>query len=154
MRTVELSFFIRAPRETVFDAITDNERFFGGPPVDRCRVVQPGQPGRDGLGAVRVVHAGGVRFEERITHHERPARADYLVLKCSLPLEHEGGQVHFVEQGQGTEVRWFSRFTAPVPVGSTALEKLYAAALTTVITQLLVRIKHELEDEAPLFRTA
>ncbi len=145
MKEIELSVYIEAPPERVFDALADYPNFFQGGQIRYCRLTPALQPPPNGRGSVREVRNGFVRFVEEITAFERPERIDYLVTQCSVPLRHEGGQTTFQPRGTGTEVRWTSRFVVPVPIVGHALAELFAVSLVAELTRLLIQTKHQLE---------
>ena len=145
VKEIELSVYIEADPERVFDALADYTQFFRGGSIKYCRVMpSPGSP-PNGVGATREIQNGMVRFVEEITAFTRPERIDYLVTKCSVPLRHEGGQTTLVARGTGTEVRWKSRFFVPVPIVGGTLGDLFATLLVSELMRLLMQMKHELE---------
>lgn len=148
MHTVDFAFYIHARRDRVFDAVSDHETFFQGPDITYVKVTEPGTDEPRGQGALRVVHNNGARFHERITRFERPSRCDYKVEKCSIPLRHESGEVRFIERGEGTEIRWTSRFSVPVPIGAGLMEKIFGGALALELTRMLTAVKERLENQS------
>lgn len=142
---IELCVYIEAPRERVFDALSDYSQFFRGGSVKYCHVTPAPVPPPAGVGALREVQNGGVHFVEEITGYVRPERIDYQVLRCSLPLDHKGGSTRFLERGTGTEVRWTSRFVVPVPLFSKTATKLFGMMLVSELNRMLIQTKHELE---------
>ena len=70
---------------------------------------------------------------------------DYLVVDCSLPLEHEGGRLDFVARGDGTEIHWVSRFGLGVPMVGEAMAQFLGMALRDTVSTLMARVKKDLE---------
>jgi uncharacterized protein YndB with AHSA1/START domain len=74
--------------EEVFNLLADHEGYSRFK-VD-FKLLETGVAERNGLGALRYVDLGGVKFEERITCFERPYRLDYKIEKSSpLPFKHD-----------------------------------------------------------------
>jgi hypothetical protein len=142
----EITFYIHATPERVFAALSDHEHFFRGKDIKLSRVVSPGTTETNGLGAIREIHNGGVRFLETITHFDRPRRFDYLITKCSVPLRHEGGRITFTPRGDGTEIHWISDFEVRLPVIGGAAGGLFRLLLVDELTRLLHQAKRELES--------
>ena len=116
MKTITVTRTIDAPIEKVFDLLADHANYKTFPGVKDSRLVKEGKPDRNGLGAVRRIEAGGVVFDEEITAYERPRRFDYLITKCNVPLEHQGGSLRFEAVGNATKVTWTSAMRVKVPV--------------------------------------
>ena len=116
MQTITVTRTIPAPIEKVFDILADHANYKSFPGVKESRLVREGKPDRNGLGAVRFIAAGPLTFEEEITAYERPRRFDYLITKCSAPLEHQGGSLRFESVNGATQVTWTSIMRVKVPV--------------------------------------
>src|SRR6185295_1256971 len=102
MKTVTVTRTINAPIEKVFDLLADHANYKANFGVKDSKLVKEGKPDRNGLGAVRWIDAGIMQFEEEVTHYDRPRRYDYLIIKCSAPLEHQGGSLRFESVGTAT----------------------------------------------------
>jgi len=146
MQEIELCVYIEAVPERVFDALADYEHFFRGGDMRYCRLTPApsGPPG--GVGAVREIQNGHVRFIEEITAFSRPQQIGYLVTKCSVPLRHEGGMTTLLPRAGGTEIRWVSRFTVPLPIIGAPVARLFGMALVAELNRLLIQTKRELES--------
>ena len=147
MTRIHVSSYIHARREDVFDFVSDHEGFLRGPGIKSCKVTTPGKGDRNGLGALREVRGGGIRFVEEITVFDRPSRYDYVIRECTLPIVHEGGRLSFFERGDGTEIDWVSDFSVPIPIAGGALGRIAALQLTEAFTRLLLRAKAALEGD-------
>jgi uncharacterized protein YndB with AHSA1/START domain len=145
MEPIQVKVFFEAPRERVFEAVSDHEHFFTGNRIESCRIIQPGREEKNGLGALREVKAGPVRYVEEITVFERPHRFAYQIRECSRPLRHEGSELEFVSRGQGTEVTWTARFEVPIFPFGPLLTWFMRQALTKEFERLLVQAKGKLE---------
>ena len=129
MRTIRVTRRIEAPREQVFDLLADHanyDRFRG---IRHSELLRDGRPPPNGVGAVRVVRSGPIRFEEEITTYERPARLDYLIVRINAPYEHEGGRIRLSDEDGATFVEWTSVFSVPTPVVGGVQESVWAYVL-------------------------
>lgn len=115
MQTVQVEKTIAAPIEQVFDLLTDHANYKQFPGISASELAREGQPEANGLGALREISAGPIRFEEEITAFERPNRMDYVIRKVNIPLEHEGGTMRFESTDAGTHVLWRSTFRLTTP---------------------------------------
>lgn len=115
MPTVRAERTIGAPIEQVFDRLTDHASYKDFPGVRASELIHEGQPDRNGLGAMRRIEFGPIRFEEEIMAFDRPRRMDYLIREVNIPMKHEGGRMEFEAVEGGTRVVWTSTFTGSVP---------------------------------------
>ena len=137
MAEVSLEKQLAAPVESVFDAMADHARYDRFRPISRSELVREGDVDRNGVGAVRRLRAGILRFDEEITAYERPGRLDYLIIDVNVPLEHDGGSIRFEPAPGGTRVLWTSTFRIPIPLLRPALEAAFRRGLTRSFTQML-----------------
>jgi uncharacterized protein YndB with AHSA1/START domain len=115
MPTVRVTRTIRAPIEDVFNLLTDHANYEQFRGIRASKLLREGQPERNGVGAMRMIDVGPVRFEEEITAFERPTRMDYVIRRINLPFEHEGGTMRFEAIDGGTRVEWVTTFRFTVP---------------------------------------
>jgi uncharacterized protein YndB with AHSA1/START domain len=151
MHEIEVLDQIRAPIETVFEALSDHERFFRGHGVRSCVVTTPGTTEKNGLGAVRTIEAFGQRFAEEVIRFERPTRFDYRIRSVTmfgrkLPMKHELGWIELSEGKGGTKVAWRSRFTVGVPLIGDRIARLAASGAERAFRGLMKQAKRELES--------
>jgi len=144
MAEVRVNAYVHAPCEAVFAHMSDHVRVLSSRTAT-CSIHSPGPDETNGLGCIREVRAKGIHLLEEVTHFDRPKRYDYRIIKSNLPLEHEGGSLHFHHRGDGTEIDWVTRFTVPVPVVGGALSQIVCTSLTTELTKVLMRAKDTLE---------
>ena len=144
MQTITVTRVIPAPVEKVFDVLADHANYKSFPGVKESRLVREGKPDRNGLGAVRYIAAGPLTFEEEITAYDRPRRFDYLITKCSAPLEHQGGSLRFEAIGGGTLVTWTSVMRVKVPVIGGLLTKVMAGKLGQAFGSMLKETERRL----------
>lgn len=139
---VHVEIDIRAPMEAVFARLSDHARFREFPGIAASALLTEGAPDRNGVGALRMIRAsGGVRFEERIEAFEPPERYAYRIVKCTLPLEHLGGEVRLHDRGEAVRVVWRSEFATRVPL----LGGLARRAGERGFMAILRAVKRELE---------
>jgi uncharacterized protein YndB with AHSA1/START domain len=139
-RSIRVERRLDAPPDAVFEVIADHARYdrFGG--IRRAELVKPGDPGPNGLGAVRWLWLGPFRFEEEITAFEPPSRLDYLIRDVRpLPFRHKGGSVRLTPEGTGTHAVWTSSFEIPIPLIGRALDRILAPQLERGFGRLLER---------------
>jgi uncharacterized protein YndB with AHSA1/START domain len=110
MRTLTVTRVIPAPREAVFEAFTDHERLSEVLGVRSCTLSKHGATEKNGLGAVREVDCGPLLgFTEEIVGFDRPSRMEYKIIGARPPMDHDYGQVDFIEVPGGTKVTWTTR---------------------------------------------
>lgn len=141
MTTVRVTRKIPAPPDAVFDLLADHanyDRFRG---VRRSELLREGDPPPNGVGAMRLVLSGPIRFEEEITTFERPAKLDYLIVKINAPYEHEGGRIRLSEEGGGTRAEWTSVFRVRTPLIGGLQERVWAVILARGFRRVLEDIE-------------
>jgi uncharacterized protein YndB with AHSA1/START domain len=144
MRTVQVTRSIPAPAAAVFDLLADHanyDRFRG---IRGSELLNEGEPAPNGVGAMRRVQTGPLRFEEEITAYERPARLDYLIVKINAPYQHDGGTIRLTERSGWTLVEWTSSFRVPTPLLGGIQERLWAYRLARGFRQVLEDVERML----------
>jgi len=131
---------IAAPRERVWQHLTDHEGMAAWSPFRKVTLARSGSPERNGFGAVRRMQGPGLDLEEEVVGWQPPARYDYR-LRRGAPIRHHAGCVLLREDGAVTEVEWIIRFRPLVP-GTGAIVR---AALKRGISDMLERLKRKLE---------
>jgi len=139
-RSIRVTRRLHAPPEDVFAVLADHagyDRFDG---VRRAELVKHGEPEPNGLGAVRWVWLGPLRFEEQVTAFEPPHRFDYLIRDVrGLPFRHAGGSVRLSGDGNRTEAIWTSSFEIPIPLLGRAMDRVFAQRLAIGFARTLER---------------
>lgn len=130
MARIEVGHTFSADPATVFARVSDHARFIAGRGL-ACRVVLAGAPDPNGLGAVREVESGSLRFRETVTAFDPPVGYRYRIESLywgplRLPFEHRGGSITLSAVEGGTRVTWISEFTLRVPVIGARLGGLMA----------------------------
>ncbi len=102
---------------TVFEILADHEGYARFRGVKAAKLLEPGEAEKNGLGALRHIDLGAVKFDERITCFERPHRLDYHIEKSSpFPFKHELGSITLEQVDGGTKVVWVSQGTIAIPL--------------------------------------
>jgi uncharacterized protein YndB with AHSA1/START domain len=139
-RSIRVQRRLDAPPEAVFEVLADHARYDRFDGVRRAELVTPGEYARNGLGAVRWVWLGPLRFEEEITAFEPPTRLDYLIREVrTLPFRHAGGSICLAGVDGGTEAVWTSSFEIPIPVVGALLDRMFALRLERGFAGVLER---------------
>ena len=144
MKTITVTRTIPAPIEKVFDLLADHANYKANFGVKESRLVKEGKPDKNGLGAVRYIDSGPIQFEETITQYDRPRRYDYLITKCSAPLEHEGGSIRLESVGNATKVTWTSVMRVKLPLVGGLLTRILANKIGQAFGSMLKQTERKL----------
>jgi uncharacterized protein YndB with AHSA1/START domain len=134
---------IRAPREVVFDLLTDHCGYADLTLLRRVDLEREGDPAPNGLGAIRVLHAVGPPLREEVIAYRPPSRFSYKVLS-GLPVRGHVGTIELAEQGEGTQVVYAVRMEPTIPVVGGAV----VAGVRQGVKQLLKGVASEAERRA------
>ena len=137
MKTITVTRTIPAPIEKVFDLLADHANYKKHFGVKESKLLKEGKPDKNGLGAVRYIDAGPMNFEEEVTFYDRPRGYDYLITKCSAPLEHKGGQIRLESVGNATKVTWTSVMRVKVPLVGGLLTRILAGKIGQAFGSML-----------------
>lgn len=99
MPTVTLTRQIAAPREVVFDTITDHTSYPSFTPIRRCELEREGDEAPNGKGAIRALHVVGPPIREHVLEYVRPERFAYEVLS-GVPVKSQVGTVTLEPAGR------------------------------------------------------
>jgi uncharacterized protein YndB with AHSA1/START domain len=139
-RSIRVERRLGAPPDAVFEIITDHARYDRFDGVRRSELVAPGHPAPNGVGAVRRVWLGPLRFEEEITAFEPSRRLDYRIRDVKgLPFRHEGGSIRLAPDGAGTHAVWTSVFEVPIPLVGSAIDRIFSLRLARGFGHVLER---------------
>lgn len=152
MNDVHVNVYIHAPRERVFEALSDHEallRLEGPLGKVTTRIVREGSRDRNGLGCKREVSGGlGMRFVEEITAWEPPSFFEYRIVETSMPMRHRSGRIELTARGEGTEVDWTSHFEMRVPFFAKGLMGAVSEGFASVLfTTFLLAAKARIEGK-------
>jgi uncharacterized protein YndB with AHSA1/START domain len=115
MQKVEVVRSFPAPPQAVWDAYTDHARWSEWAGFPKSWLEVPGQPDRNGTGAVRGFGAGGVKVLEEVLDFEPPKRMTYRLIKGPMPIANHLGEVRFEPEQGGTRVVWGCQFDSKIP---------------------------------------
>ena len=90
VKKIRLEMELGAPVEGVFEAMTDHGRYDRFRPISASELIREGAADRNGVGAVRRLRAGLLRFDEEITAYEWPRRLDYRDRRRERPARARG----------------------------------------------------------------
>jgi uncharacterized protein YndB with AHSA1/START domain len=126
----------------VFEILADHAGYSKFSGVKVAKLLEPGKTEKNGLGALRHIDLGAVRFDERITYFERPNRLDYKIEASSpLPFKHEIGTITLQEENGKTKVTWISKGTITIPIlGKFLFDKKFERQGTIGFASLLKQI--------------
>lgn len=139
-RSIRIERRLDAPPDAVFAILADHARYDRFDGIRRSVVVNPGDPDPNGLGAVRRIWVGPLRFEEEITTFEPPRRLDYLIRDVKpVPFRHERASIRLEADGAGTHAVWTSSFEIPIPVIGRAMDRIFQGQLEQGFAHMLER---------------
>jgi uncharacterized protein YndB with AHSA1/START domain len=129
-----------APPEGVFEIVTDHARYDRFDGIRRSELVRPGDPAPNGVGAVRWIWLGPLRFEEEITGFEPPRLLEYMIRDVkTLPFRHAGGSIRLEPDGGGSRAVWTSSFEIPIPLVGRAMDRIFMRELARGFARVLER---------------
>jgi polyketide cyclase/dehydrase/lipid transport protein len=143
---LQVSRTIAGPPEPIFDRLADHANYDQFRGIDGSELLKDGKPAPNGVGAVRRIAIGPLRFEEDITAFERPSRLDYLITKLNLPFDHSGGSISLAPDGSSTRVEWTTEYRVPVPVLGRLADLGWRVALRRGFSRVLEDIDRDLND--------
>jgi uncharacterized protein YndB with AHSA1/START domain len=139
-RSIRVERRLDAAPAAVFEIVADHARYDRFDGVRRSELLEPGDPAPNGLGAVRWIWLGPLRFEEEITGFEAPWRLEYVIRDVkALPFRHEGGAIRLEPDGAGTHAVWTSSFEIPIPLIGGAVDRMFAGQLERGFAHVLER---------------
>jgi uncharacterized protein YndB with AHSA1/START domain len=131
MIQIKLARQIAAPPEAVFEVLADHRGMVNWSMAREVVLRHEGDPPPNGVGAVRVIRAGGIAVEEEVTAFEPPKRMEYRVV-AGFPIRDHRGEVRLEPVGDGTRLVWEVQCRPRFPGTGWLLRPL----LTRSVTQL------------------
>jgi uncharacterized protein YndB with AHSA1/START domain len=139
-RSIRVERRLDAPPDAVFDVLADHARYDRFDGIRRSELAAPGDPTPNGLGAVRWIWLGPLRFEEEITAFDPPRRLDYVIRGVkTLPFRHAGGSIRLEPDGAGSRAVWTSSFEVPIPLVGRAMDRIFMRQLERGFARVLER---------------
>ena len=143
MIKIRVEYVLDKNVEEVFDAITDHENYKNFPAFDDSKLIEVGKKEKNGVGALRLLCSGRVRFKERITCFERPFRMNYIVeeISPSIPMRQEKGEITMTPLNGKTKVVWISEAHIDIPIIGFLLEKVAERRVASAFRGILKHIE-------------
>ncbi len=134
---------IAAPRETIFEVLTDHRAYASITPLRRSELEREGDPEPNGAGAIRVLGAVGPPLREEVLTYEAPTRFSYTLLS-GLPVRDHVGTVELTPADSGTRMTYAVRTIPTVPLVGGAV----VGAVKLGVKQLIDGVSAEAERRA------
>jgi hypothetical protein len=110
---------IAAPREVVFDVLTDHEAQADVSPVRSSVLEREGEEHPNGVGAIRALHVIGSPIREQVTAFERPSLFAYTLVS-GLPARSFSATVTLGVEGSGTFLTYRVESVPKLPIPAAA----------------------------------
>lgn len=123
---------IAAPPQTVFDVLTEHERYAAITPMRKSVLEREGEPAPNGVGAIRVLSAVGPPLREEVIAYQPPSRFSYKLLS-GAPLRDHVGTVELSPDGEGTEMVYAVKTIPTLPLGGAAVVGVAKQGIKTLI---------------------
>ena len=125
MFKIKVERIVKKPIDEVFEALSDHASYGSFKAVGVAKLVANEE--RNGVGALRSIQAGPIKFWERITAFERPTHMQYQIEKAKpVKMRHDKGVIDLKDLGDGTtHVTWISegRLIVPLPLIGRLLDR-------------------------------
>lgn len=131
-----------SPVDQVFEFFADHEQF-GRIWPGQTRRVRDGELEANGVGSVREVRVGPVRFEETTVALERPQRLEYTITRGS-PLKNHYGRIAFLPDGSGCRIDYHIEFDGRWPLIGRLIGALVARSLPADFKRGIAALSAEL----------
>ena len=119
---------VLAPRQVVWDVMTDHPRYVSWTSARRVTMERTGTPAPNGVGAVRVFDSGPMKVREEVMEFEPPSRMVYR-LASGLPVHDYRSEMRLDEEDGVTVLTWSSTFTPRIPLTGGAFTRLMRGAV-------------------------
>lgn len=145
MFKIKVERTVNKPIDKVFEAISDHASYGLFKAVGAAKLLTKGDDERNGVGALRTIQAGPVKFWERITAFERPTHMQYKIEKARpVKVDHRKGSIDLKDLGDGTtQVTWISegRLVIPLPLIGRLLDRKMQKQGTVGFSSILKSIE-------------
>ena len=123
---------IAAPPQTVFDVLTEHERYAAITPMRKSVLEREGAPVRNGVGAIRVLTSLGPPLREEVIAYRSPSRFSYKLLS-GAPVRDHVGTVELSPDGDGTKMVYAVRTVPTLPLAGGAVVAVVKQAIKALI---------------------
>ncbi len=137
---VVLTACVQAPPEQIYDFFCDHESFGRIWPGEIRRIKDSDDPGNpNGVGSVRSIKLGPLKFEETHITCDRPLCIQYRVTRGG-PIKNHLGTIHFSPDGSATRIDYSIEFDPRVPLTgcliARSLKRDWDRGIKPIITEL------------------
>jgi uncharacterized protein YndB with AHSA1/START domain len=123
---------IEAPPQTVFDVLTEHERYAAITPMRKSVLEREGDPAPNGVGAIRVLSSVGPPLREEVIGFQPPSRFSYKLLS-GAPVRDHVGTVELSADGDGTKMVYAVRTVPTLPLVGGAVVAVVKQGIKTLI---------------------
>jgi len=137
MATLTWDKTIAAPRDTVFEVLTDHAGYAAITKVRRVEIERPGDPPPNGVGAIRKLIAVGPPIREEVVEYVPGEKLVYRMLS-GAPVRDHVGTVTLSDAGQNqTHMHYVVDTTPTIPVVGGAAVQLVKFVVTDLINGIV-----------------
>ena len=119
---------IAASAEQVWEVMVDHGRYAKWSFAKRVTIETEGDPAPNGLGAVRVFHAGPISVREEVTEWEPHQRMSYRLLSEQLAKNYASDMV-LTSNGHTTTLAWSSSLQPRIPGTGGLVKRIFHSAV-------------------------
>jgi uncharacterized protein YndB with AHSA1/START domain len=123
---------IAAPPQTVFDVLTEHDRYAAITPMRKSVLEREGDPAPNGVGAIRVLSSIGPPLREEVIGYQAPSRFSYKLLS-GAPVRDHVGTVELSADGDGTKMVYAVRTVPTLPLVGGAVIAVVKQGIKTLI---------------------
>jgi uncharacterized protein YndB with AHSA1/START domain len=123
---------IAAPPQTVFDVLTEHDRYAAITPMRKSVLEREGDPAPNGVGAIRVLSSIGPPLREEVIGYQAPSRFSYKLLS-GAPVRDHVGTVELSADGDGTKMVYAVRTVPTLPLVGGAVIVVVKQGIKTLI---------------------
>jgi hypothetical protein len=134
---------IIAPRDVVWNVMTDHVRYARWGRSKVVTIERVGSPDPNGVGAIRAFHAGPTRVREEVVEFEPPSWMAYRLVS-GVPVRDYRSEMRLEADGDVTVLSWHSTFVDRIPLTG----RLFTRMRSTAVDGFAAGIKADSEAEA------
>ncbi len=111
--------------------MTDHRLYSRWSASSRVDLEVEGSPHHNGVGAIRVFHAGFTKAREEVTAFDPPNRMTYRALSMPLPVRNYRAEMRLVsdDDGHGCTLHWESSFEATIPLTAGTSRRIMSSSV-------------------------
>jgi uncharacterized protein YndB with AHSA1/START domain len=123
---------VAAPPQTVFDVLTEHERYAAITPMRKSVLEREGDPAPNGVGAIRVLSSVGPPLREEVIAYQPPSRFSYKLLS-GAPVRDHVGTVELSPTPGGTRMVYAVRTVPTLPLVGGAVVGVVKLAIQSLV---------------------